>query len=60
MPGANGVGDRLRPTYDGRNRSASRPAGRSALGEVPDAGARALDVNCRLRRLPSRDVDYLE
>ena len=57
-----GAGDRLAATYDGRNRSHPVLLGRSAWGDVPDAGARALDVRlvgCA-DLSPPGDVDYPE
>jgi len=39
-----GAGDRLAATYDGENRSHPVLLGRSTWDDVPDEGARALDV----------------
>lgn len=55
-----GAGDRLAATYDGTNRSHPVLLASSAWEDVPDAGARALDVvlvPCRDLRPPG-DVDY--
>jgi CTP:molybdopterin cytidylyltransferase MocA len=55
-----GAGDRLAATYDGTNRSHPVLLARSAWDDVPDAGARALDVvlvSCR-DLPPPGDVDY--
>ena len=57
-----GSGDLLAATYDGTNRSHPVLLARSAWGEVPDAGARALDVvlvSCR-DLPPPGDVDYAD
>ena len=55
-----GVGDRLAATYDGVNRSHPVLLARSVWGDVPDAGARELDVSlvpCEDLAAPG-DVDY--
>jgi CTP:molybdopterin cytidylyltransferase MocA len=56
----NGAGDRLAATYDGVTRSHPVLLARSAWGDVPDEGARALDVELvRCEDLmPPGDVDY--
>ena len=58
----NGAGDRLAATYDGVNRSHPVLLARSAWSEIPDEGARALEVDlvaCEDLRDP-RDVDTPE
>jgi CTP:molybdopterin cytidylyltransferase MocA len=58
----NGAGDRLAATYDGVNRSHPVLLARSAWSDVPDEGARALQVDlvaCEDLRDP-RDVDTPE
>jgi molybdenum cofactor cytidylyltransferase len=55
-----GAGDRLAATYDGVNRSHPVLLARSVWNDVPDAGARALDVTlvpCE-DLTPPGDVDY--
>ncbi len=55
-----GAGDRLAATYDGTNRSHPVLLGRAAWDDVPDEGARALDVAlvpCE-DLTPPGDVDY--
>jgi CTP:molybdopterin cytidylyltransferase MocA len=55
-----GAGDRLAATYDGANRSHPVLLARSAWNDVPDEGARALDVAlvpCD-DLTPPGDVDY--
>jgi CTP:molybdopterin cytidylyltransferase MocA len=55
-----GAGDRLAATYDGTNRSHPVLLARSTWEDVPDAGARALDVElvpCE-DLTPPGDVDY--
>jgi molybdenum cofactor cytidylyltransferase len=55
-----GAGDRLAATYDGTNRSHPVLLARPAWDDVPDAGARALDVAlvpCD-DLTPPGDVDY--
>jgi len=55
-----GAGDRLAATYDGRNRSHPVLLARSAWKDVPDEGARALDValvDCTELTAPG-DVDF--
>lgn len=55
-----GAGDRLAATYDGTNRSHPVLLARSTWNDVPDEGARALDVAlvpCDDLRPPG-DVDY--
>ena len=55
-----GAGDRLAATYDGGNRSHPVLLARSAWGDVPDEGARALEVElvpCE-DLTPPGDVDY--
>jgi CTP:molybdopterin cytidylyltransferase MocA len=57
-----GVGDRLAATYDGVNRSHPVLLARAVWADVPDAGARALEVDlvaCEDLRDP-RDVDTRE
>jgi CTP:molybdopterin cytidylyltransferase MocA len=56
----NEAGDRLAATYDGANRSHPVLLARSTWGDVPDEGARALDVTlvpCE-DLTPPGDVDY--
>jgi CTP:molybdopterin cytidylyltransferase MocA len=55
----NGAGDRLAATYDGVNRSHPVLLARTTWGDIPDEGARALDVAlvpCADLRAPG-DVD---
>jgi nicotine blue oxidoreductase len=55
-----GAAERLAATYDGVNRSHPVLLARAAWNEIPDEGARALDVelvDCRDLRPPG-DVDY--
>jgi CTP:molybdopterin cytidylyltransferase MocA len=55
-----GDGDRLAATYDGRNRSHPVVLARASWGDVPDEGARVLDVklvNCA-DLTPPGDVDF--
>jgi CTP:molybdopterin cytidylyltransferase MocA len=55
-----GAGERLAATYDGVNRSHPVLLARAAWNDVPDAGARALDVGlipCE-DLTPPGDVDY--
>ena len=55
-----GAGDRLAATYDGQNRSHPVLLARSSWSDVPDEGARALDVelvDCA-DMSPPGDVDY--
>ena len=54
------AGDRLAATYDGVNRSHPVLLARSAWEDVPDEGARALDVTLILCEdlTPPGDVDY--
>ena len=56
----NGTGERLAATYDGANRSHPVLLARSTWDDVPDDGARALEVTlvpCKDLRPPG-DVDY--
>jgi CTP:molybdopterin cytidylyltransferase MocA len=56
----NGAGERLAATYDGANRSHPVLLARSTWDEIPDDGARALEVTlvpCDDLRPPG-DVDY--
>jgi CTP:molybdopterin cytidylyltransferase MocA len=56
----NGTGERLAATYDGANRSHPVLLARSTWDEIPDDGARALEVTlvpCDDLRPPG-DVDY--
>jgi CTP:molybdopterin cytidylyltransferase MocA len=56
----NGTGERLAATYDGANRSHPVLLARSTWDDVPDDGARALEVTlvpCDDLRPPG-DVDY--
>jgi CTP:molybdopterin cytidylyltransferase MocA len=56
----NGTGERLAATYDGANRSHPVLLARSTWDEIPDDGARALEVTlvpCDDLRRPG-DVDY--
>jgi CTP:molybdopterin cytidylyltransferase MocA len=56
----NGIGERLAATYDGANRSHPVLLARSTWDDVPDDGARALEVTlvpCDDLRPPG-DVDY--
>jgi CTP:molybdopterin cytidylyltransferase MocA len=56
----NGTGERLAATYDGTNRSHPVLLARSTWDDVPDDGARALEVTlvpCKDLRPPG-DVDY--
>ncbi len=48
----NGAGDRLAATYDGTNRSHPVLLARAAWSEIPDEGARALDV----KLVPCQDL----
>ncbi len=55
-----GAGDRLAATYDGRNRSHPVLLARASWSDVPDEGARTLDVelvDCA-DLSPPGDVDY--